>query len=54
MKVYPISVTFINKVNKVSTKAHTKKLGWEVIDEFGFNGKEYIGLAFDMRRSVLG
>ena len=54
VKVYPISVTFINKVNKVSTKAHTKKLGWEVIDEFGFNGKEYIGLAFDMRRSVLG
>lgn len=54
VKKYPISVTFINKVNEVSTKAHTKKLGWEVIDAFGFNGKEYIGLAFDMRKSVLG
>ena len=53
VKKYPISVTFINKVNEVSTKAHTQKLGWEVIDEFGFNGKEYIGLAFDMRRSVV-
>src|SRR5690606_16224775 len=54
VKKYPISVTFINKVNEVSTKAHTIKLGWEVIDAFRFNGKEYIGLAFDMRKSVLG
>ncbi len=53
VKKYPISVTFINKVNEVSTKAHTKKLGWEVIDEFDFNDKNYIALAFDMRKSVL-
>ncbi|HCY01184.1 MAG TPA: GNAT family acetyltransferase [Bacteroidales bacterium] len=53
LKRYPISVTFINKVNAISTKAHTKKLGWEIIDEFQFNGNTYIGLGFDMENSVL-
>ena len=52
-KKYPISVTFINKVNGISEKAHTKKLGWVIIDEFEFNDKTYIGLAFDMKNSVL-
>ena len=52
-KKYPISVTFINKVNEISEKAHTKKLGWVIIDEFEFNDKTYIGLAFDMENSVL-
>lgn len=50
---YPISITFINKVNTISKNAHTKKLGWEVIDEFEFNNKSYIALAFDMKKSVL-
>jgi len=50
---YPISFTFINKVNTISEKAHTKKLGWEIIDEFQFNNNTYIGLAFDMENSVL-
>lgn len=53
LRKYPISVTFINKVNAISTAAHTKKLGWEIIDEFEFNDKTYIGLAFDMKKSVL-
>ena len=53
LKKYPISVTFINKVNEISEKAHTKKLGWVIIDEFEFNDKTYIGLAFDMKNSVL-
>lgn len=53
LKKYPISITFINKVNAVSTKAHTEKLGWEIIDEFEFNNTNYIGLAFDMKISVL-
>lgn len=52
-KKYPISITFINKVNAISEKAHTKKLGWEIIDEFEFNNNNYIGLAFDMKNSVL-
>ncbi|WP_103069501.1 GNAT family acetyltransferase [Aquimarina sediminis] len=52
-KKYPISITFINKVNVISEKAHTKKLGWEIIDEFDFNNNTYLGLAFDMQKSVL-
>ncbi len=52
-KKYPISITFINKVNAISTNAHTKKLGWEIIDEFQFNNNTYIGLALDMSKSVL-
>jgi len=50
---YPINITFINAVNIPSTKAHTEKLGWEIIDKFEFNGGKYLGLAFDMSRSVL-
>ncbi len=53
IKKYPISVTFINKVNVISEKAHTKKLGWKIIDEFEFNNNTYIGLAFAMENSVL-
>ena len=52
-KNYPFAVTFINRINLVSTKAHTKKLGWEIIDEFNFNDYQYIGLAFEMNNSVL-
>lgn len=53
LKKYPISVTFINKINTISERAHTKKLGWEIIDEFQFNNNTYIGLALDMKNSVL-
>ncbi|MEO9076993.1 MAG: GNAT family acetyltransferase [Gelidibacter sp.] len=53
LKKYPISITFINKVNAISEKAHTKKLGWKIIDEFQFNNNNYIGLALDMKKSVL-
>lgn len=52
-KKYPISITFINKINEISTNAHTKKLGWEIIDEFQFNNNIYIGLALNMEKSVL-
>ena len=50
---YPISITFINKVNTHSTFAHTKKLKWEILEEFMFNDNIYISLGFDMRTSVL-
>lgn len=53
LKRYPISITFINKVNAISVVAHTKKLGWEIIGEFEFNNNTYIELAFDMEKSVL-
>lgn len=53
LKRFPISITFINKINLVSEKAHTKKLGWKIIDEFEFNDNFYIALAYDMEKSAL-
>ncbi len=44
---YPVGITFINKVNQRSYKAHTHKLGMLVVDVFEFSGREYYGLAFD-------
>jgi hypothetical protein len=43
---YPIGGTFINQINARSVKAHTQKLDLEIIDDFGFNGQRYFGLAF--------
>ena len=48
VKKYPIGVTFINKINIPSTKAHVEKLKWTIIDEFSFNKNDYIVLAYDM------
>ena len=52
-KHYPIGITFINQVNEVSYKAHTKRLGLEVIDRFVYKEKSYYGLAFYTHQSVL-
>lgn len=49
---YPLSLTFINKINIPSTKAHVEKLDWTIIDEFSFNNNEYIVLAYDMSIAV--
>jgi hypothetical protein len=49
---YPISITFINKINDRSIKAHVNKLGWVVVDEFEFNGNNFLMLAYDMEKSV--
>ena len=49
---YPLSVTFINKINIPSTKAHVEKLNWTIIDEFSFNNNNYIVLAYDMNEKV--
>jgi hypothetical protein len=46
---FPIGVTFINKLNPRSLKAHTHKLDLEIIDEFEFNGNHYHGLAFSTK-----
>lgn len=51
-KKYSISITFINQVNQISEKAHLR-LGWEIIDEFEWNGNRYFTLAFDMHNSTL-
>lgn len=50
VKKYPLSLTFINKTNIPSTKAHTEKLKWTIIADFIFNNNEYYILAYDMNQ----
>lgn len=49
---YPLALTFINKINIPSTKAHTEKLKWAIIGDFQFNNNEYLILAYDMTQTV--
>ena len=51
---YPIMITFINTVNRRSFKAHTEKLGMEVIKTFKFNNNLYYELGYDMRKKTRG
>jgi hypothetical protein len=53
MKKYPLSLTFINKTNIPSYKAHTEKLKWTVIGNFQFNNNNYYILAYDMNIPTL-
>lgn len=48
VKKYPIGITFINKLNIPSYKAHTKKTKWTVLSEFDFNNNKYYVLAMKM------
>ncbi len=48
VKKYPISVTFINKINERSRKAHVEKLGWKIVRDFQFNGNNYYFLMLEM------
>lgn len=50
---FPIGVTFINKINQRSVRAHTLKLGMTIVDEFSFNQNEYLGLAFPTNLRVV-
>ena len=49
---YPILITFINHVNPRSYKAHTEKVGLEVIKNFSFNGNNYYELGYDTARAL--
>lgn len=51
IKRYPLAGTFINQANPRSTKAHLK-LGWQITDEFDYNGNSYFGLVYDMNQKV--
>lgn len=53
VKKYPLSLTFINKTNIPSYKAHTEKLKWTVIADFEFNNNNYYILAYNMNMPVL-
>ena len=46
---FPIGITFINKLNKRSFAAHTRKLDLEIIDEFELNDNSFYILAFSTR-----
>lgn len=52
-KRYPLAVTFINKTNAPSLKAHTEKLKWTVIGDFEFNNNNYFILAYEMNKPTL-
>jgi hypothetical protein len=52
-KKYPLSLTFINKNNITSQRAHTEKLKWTIIGDFEFNNNQYFILAYDMTKSCL-
>jgi hypothetical protein len=52
VKRYPLGVTFINKTNLPSLKAHTEKLKWTIISDFEFNDNAYYILAYDMNLPV--
>jgi len=49
---YPILVTFINHINPRSYEAHTKKLGLEVIAEFGYNNNNYYELVYETAKPL--
>ena len=51
-KRYSILITFINHVNPRSYKAHTEKVGLEVIKNFSFNGNNYYELGYDTARAM--
>jgi len=53
-KRYPILITFINQINNRSYKAHTKKLGLEVIKSFEFNNNQYYELGYDTSKKTQG
>lgn len=53
VKRYPLSLTFINKNNIPSTKAHTEKLKWTIIGDFEFNNNAYFILGYDMNLPVV-
>ena len=52
LEKYPLALTFINKNNIPSTKAHTQKLTWTIISEFQFNNNDYYILAYDMNQAL--
>jgi hypothetical protein len=46
---YTHGVTFINQLNPRSLAAHTKKLQWQIVGEFEFDGGNFYGLAHDLK-----
>lgn len=53
MQRFPVSITFINKTNVPSQKAHIEKLKWSVVGDFEFNNNNYFILGYDMSQSAV-
>ncbi len=51
-KRFPVLITFINQINSRSYKAHTDKLGLEVIKTFEFNNNQYYKLGYDTAKKT--
>lgn len=49
---FPLALTFINKSNIPSLRAHTTKLNWSTIGDFEYNSNQYAILAYDMQESL--
>ena len=52
LQKYPLALTFINKNNIPSTKAHVEKLKWTIIGDFKFNKNDYLILAYNLKQPV--
>lgn len=50
---YRLLITFINHVNGRSFKAHTQKVGMDVIKSFTFNSNNYYELGYDTDRAII-
>ena len=50
---YSILITFVNKINPRSVKAHVDKLGLDLLKEFRFNNNTYLELAYDASKPVV-
>ena len=50
---YPIMITFVNKINPRSIRAH-EKLGLDMIKEFQFNNNTYYELGYDTSKKTIG
>ena len=46
---YAFGGTFISTLNKRSLEAHTRKLGFKIVDEWSVNDNNYVTLAFSTR-----
>ncbi len=51
-KRFPILITFINQINPRSYRAHTEKLGLDVIQTFEFNNNQYYELGYDTSKKT--
>ncbi len=47
---YPFVITFINKVNERSSRAHARRTPLSIVGEFDFNGNHYFALAAETKR----